>query len=110
MSSGGEAMSKQSPMLMEGPITKSVFIVTRYKDLGDGTFQAYNKFDVTEQFDMLAEQRSGKYESLAKRVNLLEKLLDEWHSFAIGNGLDQSCADYEEWCALEQVTLAELGR
>lgn len=47
----------QKPMLMESPLTKHVFIVTSYKDNGDGTFTARRKFDVTEQFDALAKQR-----------------------------------------------------
>lgn len=46
----------------------------------------------------------------SEREKALEELLDRWHSFAIGNGLDQSCADYEEWCALERATLEQLGR
>ena len=52
-------MSKQTPMLMESPLTKRVFVVTSYKDNGDGTFTARQKYDVTEQFDALAEQRNG---------------------------------------------------
>ena len=52
----------------------------------------------------------GSGEPMEKRVLLLEKLLDRWYSFAVGNGLDQSCADYEEWCALERATLEQLGR
>lgn len=54
-----KAMSKQIPMLMESPLTKRVFVVTSYKDNGDGTFTARQKFDVTEQFDALAEQRKA---------------------------------------------------
>ena len=55
-------MSKQTPMLMESPLTKRVFVVTSYKDKGDGIFEARQKYDVTEQFDALAEQRSGTCE------------------------------------------------
>ena len=54
---GGGAM-KQEPMLMESPLTKRVFVVTSYKDNGDGTFTARQKFDVTEQFDRLVETRA----------------------------------------------------
>ena len=50
-------MTKQQPMLMESPLTKRVFVVTSYKDNGDGTFTARQKYDVTEQFDMLARVR-----------------------------------------------------
>ena len=55
-------MSKQTPMLMESPLTKRVFVVTSYKDKGDGIFEARQKYDVTEQFDALAERRSGTCE------------------------------------------------
>ena len=50
-------MTKQQPMLMESPLTKRVFVVTSYKDNGDGTFTARQKYDVTEQFDTLAKMR-----------------------------------------------------
>ena len=50
-------MSKQIPMLMESPLTKRVFVVTSYKDNGDGTFTARQKHDVTEEFDALAAMR-----------------------------------------------------
>ena len=49
--------SKQAPMLMESPLTKRVYIVTSYTDNGDGTFTAQQKYDVTKQFDKLAELR-----------------------------------------------------
>lgn len=50
-------MTKQQPMLMESPLTKRVFVVTSYKDNGDGTFTARRKYDVTAQFDALAKMR-----------------------------------------------------
>jgi hypothetical protein len=53
---------KQEPMLMESPLTKRVFVVTSYKDNGDGTFTAHQKHDVTEQFDKLAELRAKAVE------------------------------------------------
>jgi rubrerythrin len=49
-------------MLMESPLTKRVFVVTSYKDKGNGIFEAHQKYNVTEQFDALAEQRSGTCE------------------------------------------------
>ena len=52
-------MSKQEPMLMESPLTKHVFVVTSYKDNGDGTVTAKQKHDVTAQFDALARHRGG---------------------------------------------------
>ena len=51
-------MNKQQPMLMESPLTKRVYVVTSYKDNGNGTFTARQKFDVTEQFDALAKRRT----------------------------------------------------
>jgi len=50
-------MNKQQPMLMESPLTNRVFVVTSYKDNGDGTFTARRKYDVTAQFDALAKMR-----------------------------------------------------
>jgi len=50
-------MSKQEPRLMESALTKRVYIVTRYKDLGEGKFLAFDKHDVTEQFDAIARAR-----------------------------------------------------
>lgn len=50
-------MTKQQPMLMESPLTKHVYIVTSYKDNGDGTLTAREKYDITEQFDALAKMR-----------------------------------------------------
>ena len=55
-------MSKQKPMLMESPLTKRVYVVTSYKNNGDGTFTAHQKYDVTEQFDALAKQRNMEVE------------------------------------------------
>lgn len=50
-------MTKQQPMLMESPLTKRVYVVTSYKDNGNGTFTARQKYDITEQFDALAAKR-----------------------------------------------------
>ena len=49
---------KQEPMLMESPLTKRVFVVTSYEELDGGVFLAREKYDVTEQFDKLAEMRA----------------------------------------------------
>ena len=53
-------MGKQTPMLMESMLTKRVFVVTSYKQLEGGLFEAREKFDVTEQFDAIAKQRYGQ--------------------------------------------------
>ena len=70
---------KQMPMLMESPLTKRVFVVTSYKDNGDGTFTARKKFDVTEQFDALAERRRG---------GALESLVRDMHGWLSDNGAE----------------------
>lgn len=56
------AAKRQEPMLMESPLTGRVFVVTRYRRLDGGLFEAREKFDVTGQFDALAEQRMGRRE------------------------------------------------
>ena len=50
-------MTKQQPMLMESPLTRRVFVVTSYEHLDGDKFLAREKFDVTDQFDRLAEMR-----------------------------------------------------
>lgn len=47
---------KQKPMLMLGPLTGRIYIATRWKDLGGGTFEAIEKFDVTSQFIAVKEE------------------------------------------------------
>lgn len=59
-------MSKQEPMLMESPLTNRVFVVTSYEHLEGDTFLAREKFDVTEQFDKLAELRLKAVERWAE--------------------------------------------
>ena len=49
--------AKQTPMLMESVLTNRVFIVTRYKELPNGCFEALEKYDVTEEFNALARER-----------------------------------------------------
>lgn len=62
MEEGDEAMSEQTPMLMESLLTRRVFVVTSYKDKGNGVFEARQKYDVTEQFDALVEKQLGTCE------------------------------------------------
>jgi hypothetical protein len=45
---------RNPPMLMFGGLTKTVYVVTRYRHLGDGRYEAQEKFDVTDQFVNLA--------------------------------------------------------
>lgn len=37
------------PMIMYSDMTDRWYIVTRYKDLGEGKFRAQTKYDVTDQ-------------------------------------------------------------
>ena len=47
-------MKKQIPRLMQSPMTNSVYIVTKYEDMGNGNYRAIEKYDVTETFEILA--------------------------------------------------------
>lgn len=49
-------MPKQEPRIMLGPLTGRIYVATRYKDLGDGKWEALEKYDVTSDFmDIKAE-------------------------------------------------------
>ena len=43
----------QTPRLMCSPITGNVYIVTKYKDLGDGNYEAIDKVNVSTEFDKI---------------------------------------------------------
>jgi hypothetical protein len=45
------------PMLMESDLTGRVYVVTRYKDRGDGRYEAQTKYDVTDQFLAIHKRR-----------------------------------------------------
>ena len=45
---------KQIPRLMQSPMTNSVYIVTKYEDMGDGNYRAIEKYDVTKEFEIMA--------------------------------------------------------
>lgn len=47
---------KQPPRLMRGGLTGRVYVVTRYRDLGDGRYEALAKFDVTEDYEALRSE------------------------------------------------------
>lgn len=51
---------KNPPILMAGGLTDRVFIATRYTDKGDGTFVVHEKWDVTDEFDLIAKERSER--------------------------------------------------
>lgn len=52
-------MAKQQPRLMRGGLSGRVFVVTRYKDLGDGLIESLEKFDVTEDFSQVCYEING---------------------------------------------------
>jgi hypothetical protein len=41
------------PLLMRSELTGTVYVVTSYKDLGEGRIEALKKYDVTDQFNAL---------------------------------------------------------
>ena len=45
-------------LLTRSDFTGTVYVVTKWKDLGDGQIEAVEKYDVTEQFRKLVEQQS----------------------------------------------------
>lgn len=42
--------TEQHPRLLRSGLTGRVYVVTRYKELGDGRFESLEKFDVTDDF------------------------------------------------------------
>jgi hypothetical protein len=53
--------AKNPPMLMQGPLSGAVYIVTSYKviDAERGIFEARTKYDVTAQFEAIAAARAA---------------------------------------------------
>lgn len=45
---------KQTPRLMRGGLSGRVYVVTKYKDLGNGSVESLEKYDVTDEFTALA--------------------------------------------------------
>lgn len=109
-------MSKQTPMLMESPLTKRVFVVTSYEDIGDGIFEAHQKHDVTEQFDALAKQRRGMCELIERgeRISELKSLVrDMWLNSERGRygtcgACRHECEYTSDGCEIER-RMGELG-
>lgn len=44
----------QNPKLLYSEMTGAVYIVTNYKDLGNGNYEAHTKHDVTGEFEIIA--------------------------------------------------------
>lgn len=49
---------QQTPRLMRGGLSGRVYVVTRYRDLGDGNYEALEKYDVTEEFEAMIVERT----------------------------------------------------
>lgn len=47
-------MADGNPLLVRGPLSGRIYVVTAYKDLDNGNIEAIKKYDVTEQFIALA--------------------------------------------------------
>lgn len=52
-------MAQQKPLLVTSGLTGSVYVVTHYTRDASGNIVASRKYDVTEQFDRLAEERAS---------------------------------------------------
>lgn len=62
---GAKRTKQQPPRLFRGPLSGRVYVVTRYRDLGNGMFEAHEKHDVTDEFLALAySQQHGVHEDV----------------------------------------------
>jgi hypothetical protein len=48
---------KQVPHLMRGGLSGRIYVVTRYRELGNGSVEALEKYDITEEFDAMVRER-----------------------------------------------------
>lgn len=48
------------PKLLYSEVTDKLYIVTDYKELGNGNYEARRKYDVTEDFDLIALKREQR--------------------------------------------------
>ena len=46
-------MGTVNPLLVRGPLSDRVYVVTRYRVTGGGAVEALTKYDVTDQFRAL---------------------------------------------------------
>ncbi len=53
---------QKQPRLMRSTLTGTVYVVTRYKDLGEGRIEATQKYDVTDDFMFILGQIAGDAE------------------------------------------------
>jgi hypothetical protein len=59
-------LRKRPPRLMQSMLSGSVYVVTRYKDLGGGHFYAQQKYDVTPDFDAILALRRKRAKKARK--------------------------------------------
>ena len=53
-------MTKQSPRILHSPLTNDFYIVTEYKELGEGRFEAIEKYGATDQvMDIIAKAQAA---------------------------------------------------
>lgn len=53
---------KKPPLLRQGGLSGRVFVITRYTDPDEkGNVEALEKFDVTDQFEALADERAASH-------------------------------------------------
>lgn len=52
-------MAKQHPRLVRSDLTGTVYVLTRYKTHPDGLVEALEKWDVTDQFNELVQEREA---------------------------------------------------
>lgn len=60
---------KQDPRLMRGGLSGRVYVVTSYRDLGNGNVEALVKHDITDDFTTLANEWVGE---LTRKLTLSE--------------------------------------
>ena len=59
---------KRPPILSRSSLTGRVYIVTRYSQRGDGLLVASEKYDVTEQFEALADVQVAQPQPPCEKV------------------------------------------
>lgn len=78
------------PKLMRSDLTGRVYIVTRYRDLGDGRFQATTKYEVPEK-DLIA---CGLSSRPAPQPLDVERLARAYHEWSMANERQRCTAYY----------------
>lgn len=55
---------RYQPLLTRGGLSGRIYVVTKWRDLGNGAIEAVEKFDVTDQYDDLYESDDRTPEKL----------------------------------------------